>query len=176
MRTLIRNKKADVWVSTVIYTLIGLSIIAVLLAVVNPKIKEMKDSFVVKQTIVALGDFDDIIPDIKKATGNKRLYELYLSRGNFRIDCENDAVEWTLDDSDYAASQIDTPYQTGNIVVITTKIADKKYSVNLKIDYSEMDFTCNTDGLGKEILLQPASTPYKIYIENKGATVNINLG
>ena len=32
MRTLIKNKKADVWVSTVIYTLIGLSIIAILLA------------------------------------------------------------------------------------------------------------------------------------------------
>ena len=63
MRSLIKRKKGVVWVSTIIYTLIGLSVIALLLAVINPKIKEMKDSFVVKQSMVALGDFDDIVPN-----------------------------------------------------------------------------------------------------------------
>ncbi len=176
MRSLIKNKKAVVWVSTVLYTLIGLSIIAMLLAVLNPKIKEMKDSFVVKQTIVALGDFDDIIPDIKKATGNRRLYELYLSQGNFVFDCVNNKVEWTLEDSDYAASEIGVPYQTSNIIITTQKVGDKKYSVNLKIDYSPTDLTCGVNEDENEILLQPASASYRIYAENKGSSINIALG
>jgi len=38
-------KRAQVWVETVIYTLIGLSIMGVVLAVAIPKINETKDKF-----------------------------------------------------------------------------------------------------------------------------------
>lgn len=180
------NKRADVWVSTVIYTLIGLAIMGVLLSVVNPKIQEMKDSFTVKQTIVALGDFDDVIQDIvQKGAANKRLYELHLSEGNFMVDCENNALEWNLPDSKYMASEPskpgepEKPYESGNIIITTVEQNDV-YSVTLKIDYSYLDFTFGEEQSNEKKTLQPASTPYSLYLENKGSyeglrVINIQL-
>jgi len=165
-----KDKKAVVWISTIVYTLIGLSIIALLLSVVNPRIKELKDSFVIKQTIIALGDFDDIVLDILKAAGNRRYYELHLSRGNFKFDCSNDIIEWTLEESLSKASEPGIIYNYGNTQVLTTE-NNKEYVINLKTNYSRLDLTCNDDESEAEIVLNPASTPYKIYVENKGEDV-----
>jgi len=160
-----RNKKAVIWVSTVIYTLIGLSVIALLLAVVRPKIAEMKDSFVIRQTISALNELDDAITEIRLATGNTRRYDLYLSRGELRIYGWNDTVEWYLSDSHYMFSEPGVPYQTGNIIVATEK-SDDRFSVTLTLDYSYLDITFS--GENGEKLLSPAKTPYVLFLENKG--------
>ena len=161
------DKRAVVWISTVIYTLIGLSIIAILLVVVNPRIKELKDSFVIKQTIVAMDDLDNTILDILKAAGNKRYYEFHLSRGNFRFDCSNDIIEWNLDESLSKASEPGVIFNHGDIQVLTTE-SNNNYLINLKTNYSRLDLTCSEDQLNNEIVINPASTPYKIYVENKG--------
>ena len=45
-----REKRAQVWVETVIYTLIGLVIMGLLIGVTTPKIKEMNDKIILGQT------------------------------------------------------------------------------------------------------------------------------
>lgn len=166
-----KDKQAVIWISTIVYTLIGLSLIALLLAVVNPRVKELKDSFVIKQTIIAMGDFDDVVLDILKAAGNKRYYELYLSRGDFKFDCNQDVIEWTLDKSKAKASEPGVIYLHGGIQVLT-KEDNSDYTISLKTNYSRINMTCGEDESDAEIVLNPASVPYKLFVENKGKDTN----
>ena len=43
--------KAQVWVETAVYTIIGLAIIGIILAIANPSIQRYKDNAVIEQTI-----------------------------------------------------------------------------------------------------------------------------
>ena len=56
-----RPKRSQVWVETVIYTLIGLAVIGILLAAAKPKIDEMRDKLVVEQTIDSMNSIDEKI-------------------------------------------------------------------------------------------------------------------
>lgn len=172
-----KNKKAVIWVSTVIYTLIGLSVMALLLAVIRPKIAEMKDSFVIKQTVSALSELDGIIVEIRQAVGNTREYVLYLSRGEFKVHCEEGTqyIEWSLPDSHYMFSE---PSELSNPIWISvagsikgfTQKRGSLYAVTLRLnygsDYGNLDLTFN--GADKDKTLQPAKTAYSLWLENKG--------
>ena len=48
---IVNTKKSQVWVETVIYTLIGLSIIGILLAVLKPTVESTKDRLMIEQII-----------------------------------------------------------------------------------------------------------------------------
>ena len=67
------EKKGQVWVETVIYTLIAFVMIGAVLAFVRPKIEEFQDKAVVEQTISALEDINSVIlAVVQGGTGNKR--------------------------------------------------------------------------------------------------------
>jgi len=66
------NKSGQAWVETVIYTLIGLSIIGIVLGVATPKIKELTDKAIIDQTISAMNDLDNKIVAVQVAAGNSR--------------------------------------------------------------------------------------------------------
>ena len=65
------NLKGQVWIETVVYILIGLALIAIVLAFVMPRINEEKNKAIVEQTIKALSVLDDkineVVPIIKKS-------------------------------------------------------------------------------------------------------------
>jgi len=161
------NKLAVIWVSTVLYTLIALSIIGMLLAVVRPKLAEIKDRFITEQTVNAMNDFDKLVFDIRKATGNRRSYELKLGRGEMTISGAENYLEWILKDSKYQASELGATIEAGRLNMTTTKVGDN-FVVNLKLKYTDINLTVNNADEDK--VLQPSATPYKIQIENKGAS------
>ena len=49
MRQVINSKHGQVWVETVIYTLIAFALIGTVLTFVKPKIEEMQDSAIISQ-------------------------------------------------------------------------------------------------------------------------------
>ena len=51
MRKIKNKKRGQIWVETVIYTLIGLTIIGLLLAVSKPQIDKQKDKALIEQKI-----------------------------------------------------------------------------------------------------------------------------
>ena len=55
------RKKGQIWIETVLYTLIGLSLIGLVLAFVTPKINEARDNLVIEQTKDVMKIFDDKI-------------------------------------------------------------------------------------------------------------------
>ena len=59
------NKKGQVWVETVIYTLIGLAVIGLLLAVAKPKIDQMKDRALIDQAVEAMEAINSKIYEVQ---------------------------------------------------------------------------------------------------------------
>jgi type II secretory pathway pseudopilin PulG len=160
------NKKAQVWVESVLYTLIGLAIIGLLLAVTRPAIQKTQDEFVIQQTVKAMHELDNKMIEIKQATGNRRVVEFQLSRGDLTIDANDNKIKWALKGSGYMYSEPGYEVGVGNIKVLTEKNADR-YNIYLTMDYSKSS-EITIDGHGGYRTLQPAKTPYSLILENYG--------
>ena len=161
------QKKAVVWVSTVLYVLIGLAVIGMLLAVLKPKIAEIKDKFITDQTMQSLNNMDNTILKLRETAGNRFVFPLSLNKGNFVIDGANEKIYWTMI-SNYQLSEENTPIQEGRINESTTKVGELwNITLELNYKYDNVDFIINGEEKGIKAL-SPASTIYKIWIENKG--------
>ena len=57
------EKRGQIWVETIVYTLIGLAIIAMLVAVAKPKINQMTEKAVITQTMESLNTLNEQIFD-----------------------------------------------------------------------------------------------------------------
>src|SRR3989338_9978967 len=86
------KKRGQVWVETVIYTLIGIALIGLVLAILTPKIKEFRDRSVIEQTVESLNLLDSKIADVLDAPGNKRKVSMGLQRGMIVIEPLNNTI------------------------------------------------------------------------------------
>lgn len=163
-----KEKKAIVWISVVLYTLIGLAVISLMLAVIRPKIAEIKDATIIDQTVKMLNDFDSVIQRARQATGTRLSYRLQLNRGEFIIDPNTDSVQWILEDSSVMYSEPGEKYSVGNINYITEKYSGK-YKVTLSLDYTINITSDKIDDVNKT--LHSSKNPYKLWVENIGGGV-----
>lgn len=161
---MIKQKRGQVWVETVIYTLIAFSLIALILAFMVPRIEQIQDKGVIERSIVALEDIDAIINGIG-GPGNQRVIELGIRKGSFNIDGINDTLYFYIE-SRHAYSEPDQEVVVGR-VSSTTKEVGELYDVNLKIDYQEI---YNITYSGASILetISESPTPYTLIIANTG--------
>lgn len=158
-------RKGQVWIETVIYTLIGLSLIGLVLALVTPKVNEYKDKALIDQTIAALNTIDGKIGEIRQAPGNVRNVDMSIKRGTLMIDSVKDTISFELNDSNYLFSEPGEETTLGNIHVLTTEVG-KEVHVRLSIPY---DFDLTADGANDKIKSYSiASVPYKFAISNQG--------
>jgi type II secretory pathway pseudopilin PulG len=161
----IKNKKSQVWVETVIYTLIGLAIIGILLAVAKPKIDAMKDKATIEQSIEIMDLINEKIQAVRSAPGNRRVVDLKVGKGSFIIDSGKDELIWVIDNSEIEYSEPGNWIPvSGHLKVLTeeanpyTIILNMSYSVNLKYN--------GEDTGTKEF--DSAPVPYSLKIENLG--------
>lgn len=157
------KKHGQIWVETVIYTLIGLTIIGLVLATALPKINEKKNEIIIEQSIVALGIINDKIYEVLRAPGNRRVVDLEINNGALIIDIDKNTIMWVIDSS-FQYSELDTSISLGNINVTTKR--GNPWKVELKLGY-KMDIRYNGDVSGIK-RLDVAPTPYKLVIENAG--------
>jgi len=162
-----RSKLAQVWVETVVYTLIGLVIIGAVLAIAKPKIDEIKDRMVITQTVEAMKTLNKEVNEVKQVTGMKRVPEVTFQKGEFRVSGSEDSLYWLLDDSHASYSQPGVIVPDGDLRVLT--VVKQKTSVILFLNYSgKLNLTYN--GKENEKVIQQAPTPYLISIANNGLT------
>ena len=164
------NKYGQVWIETVIYTLIGLAIIGLVLAGALPKINAKKDEVMIGQSIEALGNIDNKIYEVSRAPGNRRVVNLDIKKGALIIDSASDTISWILKSS-FAYSEIGTTVSFGNMNITTTEDGD--YKVELKVGY-KMDLRFENNTL-EEKRFDIAPTPYRLIIENAGKNKNGNI-
>lgn len=157
------NRRGQIWVETVIYTLIGLAIIGLVLAGALPKINEKKDGLVIGRSIEALGNIDDKIYAVLIASGSRRVVNLEVKSGFLIIDASRDTISWTIDSS-FAYSEVGKSVPFGKLNVTTTKNGD--YEVRLEIRYSDFNLRYNGEEIEKRLNVAP--TPYVLVMENKG--------
>jgi type II secretory pathway pseudopilin PulG len=169
------NRKAQVWVETVIYTLIGLALIGIVLGIVTPKINDFKDRSTIEQTIESLNIFDSKIDEVLSAPGNVRKVEFQMKRGNLFFDSVDNKIYYELDGSKSLFSEPGVEIAIGNINV-TTEEGVKEHKVSLFLFY-EHNLTFEGDDTVVE-QFSSASIPYQFKISNEGfqeGVVNIDI-
>jgi type II secretory pathway pseudopilin PulG len=171
-----RDKKAQIWIETAIYTLIGLAIIGIVLAIAYPAINRYKDEVIIDQTITLLNKINEKIIEVRDmGTGNKRIINLQIEKGQLIINSEEDKIEYLLEESGLKYSEPGQEIEQGDIR-ITTEEVGTKYTINLVLPYQELNITYKSNE--EEKTLTPAPSPYEISIENKGSSngkVQINI-
>lgn len=160
------EKRGQVWVETVIYTLIAFVMIGAVLAFVRPKIEEFQDKAIIEQTLSTLEDINNIILSIVQGgVGNKRIPELGIKKGILKIDGETDRLIFEIE-SKYAYSESGIDVPIGNVIA-RTESQGKINLITLMLDYSDKyDITYQNESNLK--LINKAATPYKIAIYNDG--------
>lgn len=159
------NKRSQIWIETAIYTVIGLTIIAILLAVVTPQIEKTKDAGIVRQTINAINILDNKISEIEQAGGNIRIIDFKISKGRLEIDSVNDSIKYYLENTGLELTQTGQNIKDGNLYIRTEKIGSK-FKIFITRYYNNMNIT--SDNKEEARVLQAAATPYRIQIENVG--------
>ncbi len=172
LKKLIKKNKAQIWIETVIYTLIGLVLIGMVLAVAKPAIEKQKDQKIIEYTITELNELDEKIDEVKiGGTGNARAYNFIVKKGSLIIDPENDTIEFVIPDSTYAASEEESnrivSIPTSNLKIRTQKLG-KGYKISIWRDYSPSNINITYNGKEDKKTFSIAPTAYSLMIENAG--------
>ncbi len=162
------KKQAQIWVETVIYTLIGLSILAVILSIVTPKIQESKDKAVIDQSVTILDELSRDIDQIKFTAGNSWPVQIKFDKGKFVVDGVHDEIYFLFEKSQIAYSEVGEEITRGRIKIKTTKIG-KDIEVRLSLSYAGV-LNITSKGEDRVQTFQSASIPYDLFVENLGRT------
>ncbi len=168
-----KSKRSQVWIETVVYTLIAFAILGAILGFAKPKIEQLQDKSIIEQSIKMLGDIDATIEEIQAVSGNKREIELTIKKGALNVDALNDQIIFEIE-SKYAYSEPGVPVQKGNIEILNNKIG-KINKINATIDYKEK-YNLLLNSEDKSEKLAKSSASYKLFISNEGETkINFEL-
>lgn len=162
------SRKAQIWVETVIYTLIGIAIIAIALAIITPKINEFRDRAVIEQTVNSLGAIDSRIDDVVSGgNGNVRIVEFRMKKGELYVDKEKETIYYFLENSRSVYSEPGENVDFGRIKIRTDETEGTKYhDITLSLNYSSFDI--NFDMLENPFRLTESTIPYRLRFENEG--------
>ncbi len=168
------NKKSQIWVETVVYTLIGLSIIGLVLGIAKPAIDEKRDSVSIKQSAVILDNIDSQISEVKNAgAGNSRPINVKIGRGQIIIDGENDMVLAVIGDSRHAFSEPNMTVNLGGNAQAFTMKRGKLYNVKLMLNYTGR-INITYGGSDVSHIFESAPVEYELWVKNNGAVEGIN--
>lgn len=159
-----RGVKAQVWVETVIYTLIGLTIMGTIIAVVTPRIAQINDKIVIEQTIESLNQLNQQIRDTLSYAGNQREMLLFVKKGEYTVDAVNDNIYYSLKNTRVKYSEPNESFKQGDIHILTLDRGNKRYDVNLLLNYSFLNITYQENDMIKVFTVSP--TAYKLLAIN----------
>jgi type II secretory pathway pseudopilin PulG len=174
-KVLFKKRLAQIWVETVIYTLIGLTIIAAILAIAAPAIDRYKDQLVVEQTLSVMNGFDNTIKEVRDAgSGNRRIIpELMIKKGRIEIDGNAEKITYILEKTRLEYSEPGSYVEQGSMNISTEKMKSGKfYNINITLSYPGLNIT-NSDRHTKKTLTA-ASVAYKLAVMNNG-TLNVDV-
>ena len=160
-------KRGQIWVETVIYTLIGLSLIGIVIALVMPKIGEFKDKSTIEQTIEVLNLIDSKVNEVLAAPGNVRYVKLKMRRGELLINGTSDEIVYELSGIDTKYSETNVPIEIGSVSILTNETG-ANYKVTLSLNFSNYYLTY----VGGDVVekFSGVSIPYEFIILNNGTS------
>ncbi len=165
-------KIGQVWIETVIYTLIAFVLIGLVLSFAMPKIQQLQDQAVIQQSSDMMKQIDSTITGIG-ATGNQRIMEITIKKGDLIIDGVNNQINFSME-SQVVYSEPGVFINDGSVKVLTTKQTGYNL-VTLTLDYSQAgteQYNLQFDGKDEVKTISKASTAYKLSILNNGPDAN----
>jgi type II secretory pathway pseudopilin PulG len=159
------NKRGQIWVETVIYTLMALVMVAAVLAFVIPRVNEIQDEAAVEQNINLMQTLDNTINSvIQGGSGNKRIVDFTIRKGLINVNPTGNYLSIKIE-TDYEYGEIGETLQVGNLDV-TTGLLGSTRQIEIIANYS----TYNITYFNKEedVSFSQSPTPYKFSIQNKG--------
>ncbi|MCK9596057.1 hypothetical protein M0R19_02655 [Candidatus Pacearchaeota archaeon] len=171
------NFRGQVWIETVIYTLIAFVMIGLILSFARPKIEELQDKAILQQSTEMMKEIDSTILSMG-AAGNQRILEIGIKKGSLVIDGATDKIIFELE-SKGTYSEPGKNITDGSIIILTEKKSGFNL-VTLTRDYST-DYDLKIEGKDESERISKASTSYKLSILNEGdrngkTLMNISLG
>jgi hypothetical protein len=168
-----KRGKAQVWIETVIYTLLGLVVIGLLLAFAKPKIDSIRDKSIIEQSLSSFNSLNAKMEEIeKRGPENSRQIDMKISRGRLILDPANDKISWIIE-STYKFSELGYVVTWGDLKINTTQ-KGKKYYVEIFKMYPSNILVNNYDSPKKEIV--QSQTMYSFIIKNNGISAGkVNL-
>lgn len=171
------GNSGQVWVETVIYTLIALVIIGLVLSFIQPKIQELQDKAVLQQSISLLNNINSVISSVAQAgPGNKRQVQVGINKGSLIIDGINDEIVFTMN-SHYEFSEPGYNVTYGDITAYTQPQGNINI-VNMTLNYNS-SYNLTYNGGNKIQIISQSSTPYNLFIANNGGNptdIDFSLG
>jgi hypothetical protein len=166
------KKRGQVWVETMIYTLVAFTLISSVLFFVKPEIEEIRDQALIEQSIEVMKYLDSTIIGLSQgASGNKREIEVGIKKGSFQIDGENNRIIFEIE-SLHKYSEPGEIYQEGTLNISTESLGDENL-ITISKAYP-LNLTFNDEDSSKKITA--ASTPYRIFVSKKeGSPIKINF-
>lgn len=173
-RPRLKKKRGQVWVETVIYTLIALTIIGLFLSFAQPKIKEIQDKAFIEQSVSLLEDVGALLQTLAQGgPGNQRVLDIGLKKGTFTVDSGNDSLIMEISGlysytEPGANGAYGAPVMVGNVLAKTKKVG-KTSTVILISNYSNMyNITYQGSEVTKVVSRSPA--PYHfVFLNNASA-------
>lgn len=159
-----KNYRGQIWVETVIYTLIALVMIGLVLAFARPKIQELQDKTIIDQSITMMKEIDSTILNLG-GQGNRRIIELGIKKGSLTLDGSRNKLFFEIE-SQFEYSEPGRPISDGNLTIYTEKIGSANF-VNITKDYSYA-YDVRFEGLDEQKILTKSSVAYKLSITNDG--------
>lgn len=161
-----KSRRGQVWVETVIYTLIALVMIGLILTFVKPKITEIQDRLVLQQSISMMNDINNVILALSEGgTGNKRKLSLDMKAGSLDIDGTTDRIVFNIN-SHYQFSEYGKDVTYGPLLIHTEQLNELSLT-NMTLNYGG---SYNLTYGGKDILktITASASPYTLFISNNG--------
>lgn len=160
-----KNKKGQVWIETVTYTLVAFILIGLVLSFAKPKIESLQDQAIIEQSFKILKQIDLKINEVDDyGDGNKRKIELELKKGELLFNSTNNSITFNLDGK-FMYSEPGQLYNEGDYEILTTEFG-KDYVVTIKKEYPNLNFTYNNKKESK--IIPRSASPYTIFITNNG--------
>lgn len=153
------SKKADVWVSAVIYVGIVITILTIVLAAGLPVINKMRDRNTITETKDILHSLDSTIMDVvRDGPGAQRTPIIKITKGDFIFDASG--ISWTLPNSKFMLSQPGEQIEEGNLKILTTDSPiEGGYNIKIILTHDEINI---------ESTIKTLSGQYKLVIKNAG--------
>jgi type II secretory pathway pseudopilin PulG len=172
-----KKKNGQIWIETVLYTLIGLALIGLVLAIATPKINKAKDRIAVEQAIESLNILDGKINEVlDSGPGNVRSISAFtMKRGELYINPMSSRISFSINDLSAPYSEPGVEIEIGKIILVSEEKGSDALA-NLTLDYKGL-INLTYSGEKEPVKFTASSVPYSFVIENLGGAniTNINV-
>ena len=164
-----RARQGQVWMETMLYTLVALGIISAVIAFAAPKIREAQEKAVIERGLDRLRTMDALILEVGTLpTDNARTLTLDIPRGMLVIDGVKEEIVLSIPEVRKPYSEVGIVVQDGRVQVLTTK-TDKTHTITLTISYQAQNINVTSNAKERVQELTQAPTPYTLVIRNQAS-------